>query len=468
MAIRIKRGAWPRAAIAALIVVVACPSYLAAEASAQTSAGALPYAGTTLNFIGEETTQTDILKQLLPEFTRETGIKVNIEEAPYDTVVQKEILDFSTHKASYDVESMPYEYLGSYAEHDYIQPIDSYLNSPTWTPASFDKNDIIEKLWMDASNWKRKFYGFPSESPVMMMFYRQDLFSDPAEKKAFMAEYHYSLAPAETLQQYRDIAQFFTRKQGQMLAGKMLTHNFYGVATAAKRHIATFCEWMNYAWDYGGGIFDKQGNLINNSVANKEALTYWVGLTKYAPPGYTTYTWDEVTSAFQQGIVAEAITWGDTAPAVEDPSQSKVAGEMGFANIPKASASGPLVAHYGGWSYVINRDSTNRNAAYLFMRWALSRNVQLQLAEMGGLPARTSTFEDKALNAKFPYWKQELSSLRISTPRPRISQFGAIASDLELGLSKALAREEPPTTALDNVQKAMEQTMKGALPVTYQ
>jgi multiple sugar transport system substrate-binding protein len=302
----------------------------------------------------------------------------------------------------------------------------------------------------------------------MMMFYRKDLFTSQAEQNAFQAKYHYRLAPARTFAQYRDIAQFFTRKKGQKLAGQTLPHDFYGVAIAAKRHVATVCEWLNYAWAYGGGIFSQKGYLINNATANQKALNYWIDLTRFAPPGYTTYTWDEVTSAFQQGTVAESVTWGDTASAVEDPSQSKVSGKMGFANIPTNGPSGRVVAHYGGWSYVINHDSKNKEAAYLFMRWALDKNTQLQLAKMGGLPARVSTFTDKSLTTKLPYWNQELRSLSISTSRPRIPQWGEMASEMELDLSKALAREESPTTALNNIQSAMLKTLKGYLPVTYQ
>ncbi len=81
------------------------------------------YEGTKLNYIGEATLNTTVLKKLLPEFTEKTGIQVNVEEAPYDNLVQKVVLDFSTHQGGYDVLSMPYEYLGSFAEQGYIVPL---------------------------------------------------------------------------------------------------------------------------------------------------------------------------------------------------------------------------------------------------------------------------------------------------------------------------------------------------------
>jgi multiple sugar transport system substrate-binding protein len=426
------------------------------------------FKGTTLNFIGEATTQTDVLKTLVSDFTDKTGITVNVEEAPYDNVVQKLTLDFSTHKAAYDVFSMPYEYLGSFVEQKYIVPIDKYLKDPAFAVPGFDQSAIVPALWKAASNWKDQVYGMPSESPVMMMFYRKDLFSDPTEQANFKAKYGYDLAPAKTWTQFRDIGEFFTRKKGDKLAGQVLGSDFYGIATAAKRHVATVCEWFNYMWSYGGDLFDQQGNLAINSPANLSALTYWTGLTKFAPPGYTSYTWDEVTSAFQQSTVAESITWGDTGGAVEDPKQSQVSGKMGYASIPVDSTLNKTVAHFGGWTYAMNADSPNQDAAALFMEWALSKDIQTKLAQGGGLPAITPVFEDPALVASKPYWSQTLKSLNESSSRPRIPQWGGIANTLGLVLSQTLANQITPEQGLKAADTGLQQVMKDALPVTYQ
>ncbi len=426
------------------------------------------YSGTTLNFIGEATTQTDVLKTLVPDFQTKTGITVNIEEAPYDNVIQKLVLDFTTHKAGYDIFSMPYEYLGSFVENKYIVSIDDYLNSGKLAVPGFDKSDIVPALWKASSNWKGSYYGMPSESPVMMMFYRKDLFSDPTEQAAFKAKYGYDLAPAQNWTQYRDIAEFFTRPAGATLAGQTLSAPFYGVAIAGKRHIATTLEYFNYMWTMGGNIFDSSGNLVANSAQDIQALQYMVDLTKYAPPGYTSYTWDEVTSAFQQGTVAEAITWGDTAGAVEDPSQSKESGKMGYASIPVDSTVNKVVAHFVCCQYTINADTQNKDAAYCFMEWATTKDIQTKIAQGGGLPSLTSVFQDQALASTKPYWSQELKSLSESVSRPRIAQWGAINNVLMLDLSRALAKEITPQQAMNDAQTQLQSVMKGALPVTYQ
>jgi multiple sugar transport system substrate-binding protein len=203
------------------------------ETSTTESGWSKEFEGTTLNFIAEATLNTTILKELLPDFTEKTGIIVNVEEAPYDSLVQKVVLDFSTHKGGYDIISMPYEYLGSFAENQYIMPLDAELSKDAAPVPGFNTDNLIPGLWEASTKWKDHIYGMPSNSAVMMMFHRKDIMENEEEKAAFQEKYGYPLAPAATWQLYRDIAEFFTRKAGDTLAGETLTQDFYGVSLAA-------------------------------------------------------------------------------------------------------------------------------------------------------------------------------------------------------------------------------------------
>jgi multiple sugar transport system substrate-binding protein len=427
------------------------------------------FEGTQLNVIAEATANSGILEKLLPDFESKTGISVKLEQAPYDSLVQKAVLDFTTKKGNYDVLSIPYEYLGSFAEKKYIAPIDKYIDTPpTQLGTTFDAKDILPNLWEASSKWKDKRYGMPSNSAVMMMMYRKDLFENPEEARGFEAKYGYKLAPAKTWNEYRDIAEWFTRPRGQSLAGQALKEPIYGVSLAGKRHVSTVLEWMNYAWGYGGDIFDKDGNVAVNQPGNVEALAFEKSLAAFAPSGYTSATWDEITAQLQQGTAAQSITWGDTAGAMEDTSASKVVGKMGYASIPVKTEGTKAQAHLGSWTYTINSVSKNQEAGYEFMAWALSKPVQMQLASGGGLPALESTMTDASLTDKLPYWKQEYVSLSEARSRPRIPQWSGISESLSLELSRALSGQASPQEALDASQNKVTQLMSGALPVRYQ
>lgn len=441
-------------------------SETASSATGSAAAATWPqdYSGTTLNVIGEATLNSQVLESLLPDFKEKTGIDVAIEQAPYDNLVQKVTLDAQTKQGGYDVVSLPYEFLGAFAEKQWITPIDDRLTG-TLAPA-FDPKAIIPALWKASSVWRDKTYGAPSNSAVMMMFYRKDLFENAEEQAAFKAKYGYDLTVPKTWQQYHDTAEFFTRKAGQTLAGQPLTKDFAGVAMTGKRHVATVLEWMDYGWTFGGGILDDSGQLVIDSQASVDALDYMLGLRDFAQPGYTSATWDETTATLQQGNAALSITWGDTAGAMEAADQSAVVGKMGYGDIPTLKEGDTPIAHLGSWTYVIPADSKNPDAAWLFMQWALSQPVQEKMAAGGGLPALTSTFEDPELTSSLPYWTQELKSLSESKSRPRIPEWGSMSDILQDSISNAISGQATSKDALSQAATKLKSTL--TLPVAYQ
>jgi multiple sugar transport system substrate-binding protein len=191
-----------------------------------------------------------------------------------------------------------------------------------------------------------------------------------------------------------------------------------------------------------------------------------LSLTDYAPPGYTSATWDEVTAALQQGTAAQAITWADTAGSMEDPVQSKVKDKMGYASIPTLNEGDKKVAHLGSWIYAISKDTSKKEAALLMMKWALSEPVQLELSKAGGLPATKAAFDDATLKEQLPYWNQTMVSLEESRIRPRIPQWGQISDILSSELSRVMVKEVSPQDALNDAQTQLLSALKDALPVT--
>jgi multiple sugar transport system substrate-binding protein len=423
------------------------------------------FEGTTLSVIAEATLNSQVLEGLLPDFTEKTGIEVSLEQAPYDSVVQKLTLDATTKQGTYDVASLPYEFLGAFAEQGWIAPIDDRIAAGAFGPG-VDPEGIIPELWTASSVWREKTYGMPSNSAVMMMFYRKDLFENADEQAAFKAKYGYDLAAPETWAQYRDAAEFFTRRAGQTLAGQGLAEDFAGVAMTGKRHVATVLEYLNYAWTNGGGILDDGGNLVIGTPKSIAGLDFMASLRDFAQPGYTSATWDETTATLQQGKAALSITWGDTAGAMEAVDQSAVIGKMGYASIPTLKAGDPKIAHLGSWTWTLPAAGTKQDASWLFMQWALSQPVQEALAKGGGLPALTSTFEDPALVASLPYWKQELVSLGESKSRPRIPEWGAMSDILQKHVSDVISGQATSVDALGQAKDELTKVL--TLPVQYQ
>jgi multiple sugar transport system substrate-binding protein len=445
----------------------ATPQAVQSTAAVTQETNSKPYAGTTIHIIGEAVPPMDYVVQLLPKFEEETGIKVEFEQAPYESVVEKQILDLSSKTGNYDVISTPYEFIGSYVENGYIQPIDDFMSNPNLLPSDFDTNDLIKGMWDSSAEWKGKHYGFTSNTSIHMLFYRKDLFENAEEKAAFQEKYGYELKVPETWDQYRDIAEFFTREEGETLAGETLTQPFYGVTIGGKRSPTIILEWLNYAWSMGGGIFDDKGNLMIDSEGNNKALDYFKELAKFSPPGYDNFTWDEVFVAFTQGQAAMCINWNDYTAATEDQAQSRVAGKTGYAKLPVDPEVGKEVAHFGPWTWFIPSEAKNPEVAFKFLTWIASKEIQTEMAKKGAFPIRTSVYKDPQFASR-PYWPAVQAVLEISTPRPRIPEWSEMADVMMLALSNNLTGQWSNQETLSHMNTEYQRILDGKLPIEYQ
>jgi len=92
-------------------------------------------------------------------------------------------------------------------------------------------------------------------------------------------------------------------------------------------------------------------------------------------------------------------------------------------------------------------------AAYLFMQWATSKKVQIELARIGMVPARHSSYLDPEVRKISFFYPATLAALEISNYRPRIPEWEEMNSKMMLALSQALAGEKTSKETLDWLQK---------------
>lgn len=464
---RMKKAAAITMAVIMAITAAGCGSG-GANTSADTAeekTGIRKFEGTTLYMIAEQQTPTVALKDQLDDFEELTGIKVELQMAPFDDVVQKETLAFESKSGTYDIVAAPYQFLGNMVENEYIQPLEPLMEDESINIIEdFDKDDIIEAMWKASGEWEGSYYGVPANSCIGFFMYRKDILEDKGEQAAFKEQYGYDLTVPTDWETYRDVAEFLTREKGETLMGETLDRNFYGVSMSGKRHDATTCEWMNYMWSFGGDIFDEDGNIAINSDESVESLEYFKDISQFAPEGITSKTWDEVTTELQQGISAMAILFNDCAPALEDESASAVVGKMGYGAIPVGEAP---AAHYGAWGYYIPSDSKNAEAAWVFLQWFNTPEVQKNVALAGGFVNLQSVYDDPELS-ELPYWEASKDAYEISSTRPRIPQWNEMNNALMLELSNTLSGKIEPKAALDNAAAEFEKILSGNLPVTYQ
>jgi multiple sugar transport system substrate-binding protein len=113
----------------------------------------------------------------------------------------------------------------------------------------------------------------------------------------------------------------------------------------------------------------------------------------------------ESMAAFTQGRAAMWIDGVGWAPPLEDPNASRIVGKVGYTLVP-AGPKGQYSATYGD-GIGIAQASNNKEAAWLYCQWAVSKLMGARLLQSGGgVPFRNSVLNDDAVRkgVKTPEW----------------------------------------------------------------
>lgn len=437
--------------VAAAMLSFAC--FASSSASAEQSPWSLaeaakPYRGKTIRLIGEDYPPLQAIEKMKGDFEKLTGIKVEVERYEAEAVLQKIAFDLTSRTGRYDLIIQVYFDMGRLVGQRQIRPFDQFVSNRRIHNADFDPAKDLFPVWKTMGQYNGKTYGYPMMVLTMYSWYRKDLLESEDEKRAFKEKFGYELAPPEDWKQYKDVAEFFTRPD----------QGLYGTLIQGKKHMALWQEYINFLYSFGGAVMEtndpsRYGPIAINSPQAIEATEYYKSLLKYSPADSLNFTWDDALALMQQGKVAICLMWNDSTYALEDPGESKVAGKMGYAMLPRGSAGRPH--QIGGQSYYIPVPSKNPEAAYLFMEWMLQSDNQIRQQLLGGSSARKSTYADPEVS-KLPWTATSLAAFSNTHPAmlytvPEALQIGEV---VKASISEALSGQTPVKDALD--QAALE------------
>jgi multiple sugar transport system substrate-binding protein len=437
----------------ALVAAGVC-AVLAGRSFAQQASEPTP----TIHVIGDATSAVDAIEELVPQFTRETGIHVVIEKAGYAASLEKATADLSAKAGTYDVILQSRDALTTFATQGALFTLDE-LEKASGKKADFE-SDLFPKAWKELSAYKGATYGYPSAANTMFVLYRKDLIENAAEKEAFRKRYGYELAPPQDWKQYRDLAEFFTRPD----------KGFYGTILQGKRFPAVWFEWLNFAYSFGGGVMEKEhawqyGPVIINSPETIQATEYYNSLKKFSYPGYTNFTWDDAVGQMRQGHIFMCLLWSDALFHVVDPKTSSVVGKVGFAPLPAGKVG--RVAEIAGSSYFVSRYAKNPSASFEFILWMMKRDNQIKQELAKGASARKSVYEDPRV-LDLPYALANAQSLAVGkTMTDNVAEGPQIAGIIETAVNDVLSDQKSSRQALDWAAVEINKLLGTKAPLKY-
>lgn len=285
-----------RVVLAATALIVAATVAWAAPA---------PKFNVTIRVYGDAGHNLLPLEWYAKEIKDQTGIDIKVIGVPFGDVYGKLKTESVGKTGAYDLVIFFPTFMGEFAGLGYLRPLDDL--AAKYDPKLGDVATAFRELYL---KYGGKLYAVPYDGDVLNYYYRKDLFAHPEERTNFKKKYNRDLAPPKIWDEALQIAEFFTRKQGEKLAGQTLNANFYGHAFMGQRGFA-YAWYLNHFAPRGGLYFDKDMNpMINTDIAVK-ALEDFKRFTKFSPPDVLSYGYEELKNAYLQGSVATMVQWSD-------------------------------------------------------------------------------------------------------------------------------------------------------------
>ncbi|NYI40509.1 multiple sugar transport system substrate-binding protein [Demequina lutea] len=287
----------------------------------------------------------------------------------YDDAQQATLYNVKLNAGSSDIDVLmfrPLQNTQQFTQNGWFADLTKYVNAST----DWNWNDFWQSA-RDSVTVNNKIIGVPLVSETGVLYYRKDLLAETGmpypktmdDLKAVVAKIH-ELHP--------DIFAF---------AGR-------GEVSAAVTQFSSFLYSM------GGNWTDGKGNSTINSDAAKAAYKLYGGLIHdYGPPGETDMNWPQVMGLLQQGLVAFYPEASSNYDSAVDPTQSKVADQIGVGPIP-AGPAGSKPYNITAMALGISAFSKHKDAAWAFIKWATNQANSLTIQEAGVPGARTSVWND--------------------------------------------------------------------------
>ncbi|MBI5029126.1 MAG: extracellular solute-binding protein [Chloroflexi bacterium] len=261
--------------------------------------------------------------KLLPEFTKETGIQVEVDFTDYTKIKDKQILELAKPTGDYDVLAWTVYDKNELISKGLLTPLSQFFANPALVDPNYDAEDIIaayrntggvgggQKGYLAGPT--QGLFGMPYGAETSILVYRKDIFEQ------------YKLKVPETYEELLTTAEWISKN----------VPNMKGMTTRGQSGHQITAAWLLHLSPYGGTIFDTKWTPVFNDAAGIKAAETLKKIMDNSPAGVNNYDFGAATSAFLQGQSAMYLDSYKIAAMSRNPSQSKVDGKVGYALHPK-------------------------------------------------------------------------------------------------------------------------------------
>ena len=405
------------------------------------------YKGTTVVMSIPAHPHYDAMVKLLPEFTKQTGINVEVDRLAVPRMKDKQLLEMAKPQGDYDLVCYVVMWKGEYVKKNLIRELTPYLKNASLVDPDYEFNDLVPRYVENIglvggpkgylAGPGAKLYGLPYGAETSLLAYRRDVFSK------------LNLKPPET---YDDMVKLLPILKDKSGIGAMTSRGQAG-------HQCVHA-WLLHLNPLGGKVFDDKWKPRFNDEVGVKALKTLKLISDTGPVGIPAYGQGEMITSFLQGQSAMYLDSSLIFGQVTNPAVSKVDKLVSYVIHPKGVK---YSSQSGGLGLAIPRNAKNSDAGFLLMQWLTSKAQDKAVCKLGGVPSRNSTLSDRDMVLLHPEFITLRLQLLYSDPdwRPIIAEWDEInIQALGIAVSEALTGKKTPEDALNGMVPKVTDIMK--------
>lgn len=367
-------------------------------------------------------------QEMVSEFERlNPDIKVNLISVGYNQLHDKIVTALAAGSDAYDVIDVDEIWTAEFVEAGFLTDVTDRITD--------EMREGIVPVAFDILTYNQRVWGLPMFVDVKYFYYNKALLDEAGIEN-----------PPVTWKEFIE--------QSKLMQEKGLVK--YGTIWGWGQHEGLICDVLSIFPSFGGDFIDAEGEFTVNCLENVEALQFMVDLLykdKVSDAASIAADDRSMLNAFIAGDVAFGLNWSFAWGVIDDPQESKVAGDVRIALMPGTdkvrSASGA-----GSMGLGVASVSKNKDAAWKFISFLAEKERQKdQAIRYGALPIWDGLYTDADVKAKHPALREMQEQLPYACSRPTLVWYPEFSIILQREVHNALTQKKTPQAALDAAQK---------------
>jgi multiple sugar transport system substrate-binding protein len=375
------------------------------------------------------------LPKVIDEYNQKNGTNLTFRQMPSDTgqYFDQILTEFQAGGGNVDIIIGDVIWPAQFAAIGYIEDISERV------PES-ERMEFLPST-IQSNTYKGKLYGVPWYTDAGLLYYRKDLLEGSGITE-----------PPKTWDELKQMA-----KQVKEDSGTKFGFIFQGA-----EYEGGVVDGLEYIHSAGGQVLDPDdpSKVVIDSPETVEGLSIERSMLAdgVAPLAVANYTETETLATFTNGDAVFCRNWPYMYAVLGDPEQSKVTqDQVGIAPLPVVNEGDSPTSGVGGWGFMINAASENKEEAWKFIEFMISPETERRFAEKATfLPPRLNLYEDEELLDAVPIMALGKEAIRNTEPRPVTPFYQDMSLIMAETFNSSLKGDISPEQAAKDLQEELQ------------